>query len=93
MSMFFMFGKYTQDACKGISGGRTEEVKSIVKNCGGTVKEIYATLGEHDLVIIADLPTNADAVKCSIDITKMTGIGFTSAPAISAEEFDAACGS
>ena len=55
MSMFFMFGKYTTEALKGISSARTEKVVELIKKQGGEVKSMYTVLGEHDLVFIVDL--------------------------------------
>jgi hypothetical protein len=39
-------------------------------------------------VLIADFPGVAEVMKVSIALNKLTGIAFTSFPAISIEEFD-----
>ena len=88
MSTFFMFGKYTQDALKKISPDRTRKAISTIQKFGGRVKSVYALLGDNDLVFIVNLPGPAQASMVSIALTKLTGISFTTSPAIPVEEFD-----
>lgn len=49
---------------------------------------MYALLGEIDLVFIVEFPEFAQAMKTSVEIAKQTGIIFTTAPALTIEEFD-----
>jgi uncharacterized protein with GYD domain len=88
MVTFFMFGKYSSEALKGISSKRTEGATSLVKKFGGQVKSIYSLLGEKDLVIIATFPGIGEAMKASVALSKLTGISFTTSPAVTVEEFD-----
>ena len=88
MATYFMFGTYSADAIKGISAERTKEAAAVVKKYGGEVKSGYALLGEHDLVLIVDLPDTEQAMKTSVALAKLTGIGFTTAPAVSVDAFD-----
>jgi hypothetical protein len=43
-------------------------------------------------VMIADLPDNARAMAASTALAKATGIAFTTAPAVTIEEFDKLAG-
>jgi uncharacterized protein with GYD domain len=88
MATYLMFGKYSPEALKGISAKRTAEAKSLIKKNGGELKAAYAVLGGVDLVMIVDLPDTARAMAASAALAKATGIGFTTAPAVSVEEFD-----
>ncbi len=88
MATFLMFGKYNAESVKGISKKRTQKVSEVTKKLGGKVLASYALLGCHDLVFIVDLPDTAKAMKASIDLAKSTGIGFTTSPAVTVEEFD-----
>jgi uncharacterized protein with GYD domain len=88
MAMFFFFGNYSLESAKGISAERTEKAGSLMKKFGGDVKSIYALMGEKDLVIIADFPGIGEAMKASLAITRLTGISFSTSPAISVEKFD-----
>ena len=88
MAKFLMLGKYSVEAIKGIAPERTKKVTDIITQAGGRVNAMYALLGNYDLAFIVDFSGVTEAIKASVAITKMTGIGFTSSPAISVEEFD-----
>lgn len=88
MMTFIMFGKYTMEGLKGMSAERTDNAVKVIEQCGGQVEGMFATLGEHDLVLILSFPSLEDAMKCSVVLTRMTGIAFTTAPAVSVEKFD-----
>jgi uncharacterized protein with GYD domain len=88
MATFLMFGKYSSEALKGISSKRTEEAASLIKKFGGEVKATYSLLGEKDLVIIVTFPGIEGAMKASVALSKMSGVSFTTSPAVTVEEFD-----
>ena len=88
MAKFLMLGRYSQEAIKGISAGRTKKGIEIIKKAGGKVNSILALLGKYDLALVVDFPGVKEAMKASVGLTKLTGIGFTTSPAISVEELD-----
>jgi len=88
MSTYLMFGEYPIDAVKSVSAKRTEQAKTLIEQNGGEYKGGYALLGEIDLVLIVDLPDTESAMKTSKDLSRKTGISFTTAPAVSVAEFD-----
>jgi len=88
MATYFMFGKYSAEGMKGISADRTKKAAALVKKYGGEVKSGYILLGKYDLVLIVDLPNTEQAIKTSVALAKLTGIAFSTAPAVSIEEFD-----
>ncbi len=88
MATFFMFGKYSAESMKEMSGERTEQAVDLIEKYGGHVNSIYALLGEHDLVIIANFPDVDQVMKTAVALNKMTGISFATTPAVPVEEFD-----
>ena len=88
MAIFFMYGKYSQEALKGISSDRTKKALDVIAKSEGKVNSMYALLGKYDIVLIVDFPAVAAVMKASIALNKLTGIAFTSFSAISMEEFD-----
>jgi uncharacterized protein with GYD domain len=88
MSTFFMFGRYSAESLEKVSVERTREVHQEIEKLGGTVKAIYALLGEYDLVLIVDLPRMAEAMQASITLKRLTDISFFTAAAMPVEEFD-----
>ena len=88
MSTFFMFGNYCDESLQTMSTDRTEKSVQLLQDMGGKVVAMYALLGEHDLVIIVDLPDIEQAIRASVALAKMSGIAFSTAPAITVAEFD-----
>ncbi len=88
MHTFLMFGKYSTNALKNASATRTRKAEHLIGRFRGRVRSMYAVLGEYDLVIIVDLPGVEEAVKVSAGLMELTGIAFTTVPAISVSEFD-----
>jgi len=83
-----MFGKYSSESIKGINAKRTEKAKAIIKKYSGELKSAYALMGEYDLVLIIDCRDIQDAIKTSIALNKLTGISFSTIPAVPVEQFD-----
>ncbi|MBG0859988.1 MAG: GYD domain-containing protein [Bacteroidales bacterium] len=88
MATYFLFGKYSAEAIKGISPGRTEKANKLIRKFGGKIEAIYALTGDKDLVIIAAFPNAEKAVMASVAVSKLTGIAFTTSEAIPVEKFD-----
>ena len=88
MATFFMFGKYSSEALKGMSAERTDRIVSLINKLGGEVNSMYALMGEKDLVFIVNFPGIEQAIKASVALGKSTGISFTTSQAVTVEEFD-----
>jgi len=85
---FIMMGKFSADAVKEISRERTVKANQIVQQCGGTIVCAYATLGETDMLVIAEFPSVGEAMKASVGLNKALGISFATRPALRIEDFD-----
>ncbi|HUS40389.1 MAG: GYD domain-containing protein [Pirellulales bacterium] len=92
MNTFFLLGRYSEKAIQMVSGQRTQEVREVIEKLGGKTREIYALLGEHDLVIIVEFERMTDAMKASMVLGRQTGISFSTAAAIPVDEFDKMAG-
>lgn len=88
MNTFFLFGNYTAKALDGIDAKRTKLAEEVIAGFGGKLRSVYALLGEHDLVMIVELPGVPEVVQASIALHKKTGIACTSAPAVPVADFD-----
>lgn len=88
MATFVMFGKYSSEGMKGISAERTQKANELLRKFGGEVSAAYALLGKIDLVFIADFPRKEQAMQASVALSKLTGIAFTTSPAVTIDEFD-----
>lgn len=83
-----MFGKYTAKAVEEISAERTEQAVGEIRKLGGEVKAMHVLLGEYDLIFCVALPGIDEAIKASVALSKLTGISFTTCPAVTVETFD-----
>ncbi len=83
-----MFGAYSSDALGEMNAQRTNKAADLIKKFEGEVKDIYALLGEIDVMLIVDFPGIEQAMKASVALSKMTGIAFTTSPAVTVEKFD-----
>jgi uncharacterized protein with GYD domain len=88
MATFIMQGRYTASALQEISAGRTDEALKLIKKNKGEVQLMYATLGSNDLLFVLDFPGLKEALKTSVALAKLTGIAFTTEPAIPVDQFD-----
>jgi uncharacterized protein with GYD domain len=88
MATFFMFGRYTTESIQKISAERTQQAVDEIRKMGGEVNAMHVLLGEYDLVICVKLASIDDAVKASVALARLTGIAFTTCPAIEVETFD-----
>ena len=88
MSTFFMLGKYSSESMKKMSAKRTEESNALIKKFGGQVVSMYALLGGYDLVLIVSFQGIEDVMKASVALGRLTGISFTTYPAVTVEQFD-----
>jgi uncharacterized protein with GYD domain len=88
MTTFLMFGTYTAAAEKKISSKRTKHANAVIKGLKGRVVAEYVMLGQPDLLLIVELPGINEVVKASVELSELTGISFTTEPAIHVAEFD-----
>ena len=88
MATFLMFGKYSSRALQEMSIQRTDKAVDLVRQFGGEVQAMYATLGQQDLVFVVSLPGTDEAMKASVALTKLTGISFDTMPAVTVQDFD-----
>jgi uncharacterized protein with GYD domain len=88
MTTFIMTGRYSAEAIKQISGKRTTKGIEIVQQCGGKSVAAYATMGETDVLVIAEFPSVSEAIKASVALNRALGISFSTVPALRVEDFD-----
>ena len=88
MSRYIMMGKYHEDSIKSANPNRTEKAGRLIHELGGEVIDIYALLGNFDLVVIVELENEKIAMKASLGLSALTGISFSTYPAVSISDFD-----
>ena len=96
MPKYLVTVSYSAEGAKGLrqDGGtkRRQVASHAVESVGGKVEAFYFCFGEHDAVIIADLPDAASAAAVSLAVSSTGAARLTTTPLITAEEMDHAAG-
>lgn len=65
---------------------RAEDFRALVDRQGGRVREVLWTLGEHDLVSVAEFPDEQTATATMLQITSLGNVRSRTLRAFDAEE-------
>jgi uncharacterized protein with GYD domain len=70
MATYILLGHFTEQGIRNVKDTtkRAEAVKELGKKAGATVKELYWTLGQYDVVAIFDAPDEAAATTLGLSI-------------------------
>jgi uncharacterized protein with GYD domain len=96
MPKFLWQVSYTAQGAKGLlsesASSRRKTVEGLVEGLGGSVEAWHYSFGEHDIVIIADLPNNTAAAALSLAVSASGAARITTTPLFDQAEMDAAAG-
>ena len=65
---------------------RAEDFSKLIRNSGGTVRELVWTVGEYDMVCIADFPDDESGVAALLQVGSAGNIRSSTLRAFSADE-------
>ena len=70
MSTYISLINYTEQGIRKIkeSPKRLNIVKKLAKKLGGELTDFYLTIGDHDLVVIYEMPDNESAAKFLLSV-------------------------
>jgi uncharacterized protein with GYD domain len=68
---------------------RAEDFSKLVENSGGRVRELLWTVGEYDLVCVADFPDDESGVAALLQVGSAGNVRSTTLRAFSADEMTA----
>lgn len=94
MAKYLVTVSYTADGAKGLrkDGGtkRRHVVKKALESLGGKLESFYFCLGEHDVIVIAELPNAIAAATLSLAITSTGSVRLATTPLLTPEDLDRA---
>jgi uncharacterized protein with GYD domain len=94
MPKYLIEASYTAEGLRGLqkdkASGRKQAVTKVVESLEGKVEAMYFALGEHDVVIIADLPDTASAAALSLSVSATGLVRTKSTALLTIEETDRA---
>ena len=68
MSHYIALINYTDKGMANIKDlpGRLDKARTLLRDMGGEFKQVYLTMGGHDMVVIYELPDDATAARFSL---------------------------
>jgi len=94
MAKFLIHASYSADGLKGLikdkASGRKSAVSKMLEGMGGKLDSMYYTFGDHDAVVIADVPDNVTAAAISIAVSAVGLARTSTVPLLTVEETDQA---
>ncbi len=78
MQTFISFASWTELGVREIKNSpqRLDSAKSLAKQFGGEILHVYLTMGECDLVIVAEFPDDNVAAQYLLHLTKGGAVRF-----------------
>jgi uncharacterized protein with GYD domain len=89
MSTYISMLRYTQQGISAIKNApaRIDAAKEAYRKAGGELKSIYLTLGQYDLVVIADMPNDEAVARMALALGAQGNIRSETMRAFSEAEF------
>jgi uncharacterized protein with GYD domain len=94
MPKYLFQATYSAEGVKGLEKdkavGRKAALSKAIESLGGKLEALYWAFGEHDWVLLADLPDNASATAFSLAVSGSGLLRVVTTTLVSAEETDSA---
>jgi uncharacterized protein with GYD domain len=94
MPKFMVTASYTAEGARGLikegGSGRRTAVQKLMEGMGGKVEAFYFAYGDHDALVIVDLPDAASGLALSLAVNASGFVRLSTVPLITPEEMDAA---
>ena len=89
MPTYISLLRYTQQGISNIKQGpsRLDAAKQAYKKAGGELKSFYLTMGQYDLVVIADLPDDNAIAKFALGLGAQGNVRSETMRAFTEAEF------
>ncbi len=88
MSTYIVLGSFTDQGIRAVKDTtkRAEDIRGIGKKVKVTVKEIYWTLGQYDVVLILEAPDEASVSAFSLSVCAIGNVRYQTLRAFPADE-------
>lgn len=89
MPTYITLANYTQQGIENVeeSPNRLDDVKSLIDSLGGELREFYLTMGEYDIVTVAEFPDDDAAAKALLAIGRAGAVSTKTLKAFEEDEF------
>ena len=88
MSTYIMLLDYTNQGIRNVkeSPKRADEARELAKRCGAEMKDVYLTIGSHDLVALIDAPGDEAIAKFALSVGALGNVRTTTLKAFPERE-------
>jgi uncharacterized protein with GYD domain len=88
MATYIVLGSLTDQGVRAVKDTtkRAEDIRGIGKKVGVTVKDVYWTLGQYDVVFIVEAPDEAAVTAFSLSVDALGNVRYQPLRAFSADE-------
>jgi uncharacterized protein with GYD domain len=88
MATFVVLTNFTDQGIRNVKEtvGRAEAFKEMAKKCGVTVKDMYWTLGQYDVIAICEAPNDEAATALSFSVCSRGNVRSETLRAFSFDE-------
>jgi uncharacterized protein with GYD domain len=94
MSKYLIQASYTAEGLRGLqkdkASGRREAVASALEALGGKLESMHYTLGEYDVIVVADVPDQSSITAFSVAVSASGLVRTKTTPLLTVEETDQA---
>ena len=89
MSTYIMLLDYTDQGIRNVreSPKRADAARDLAKRCGAEMKDVYLTIGSHDLVALIDAPSDEAIAKVALSIGALGNVRTTTLKAFPEREY------
>ncbi len=88
MATYVLLGSFTDQGIRNVQDTtkRAEAFRELAKKAGATVKDLYWTLGQYDVVTILEAPDAASVTALGLSVGALGNVRTQTLPAFSAAE-------
>lgn len=94
MSRYLVQATYSAEGLRGLqkekASGRQEVVRRAVQGLGGKLESMYYSLGEHDVILIVDVPDIIAGTALALAVSSSGLVRTRTTPLLTMEEADRA---
>ena len=88
MATYIVLGQFTDQGIRNVKDTpkRAEALKEMAKNSGASVKEVYWTLGQYDVVTVIEAPDDATLTGLLLSVGRLGNVRTQALRAFPADE-------
>ena len=88
MATYIVLGQFTDQGIRNVkdTGKRADALREMAKKAGATVKDVYWTLGQYDVVTVIDAPDDASLTALLLSVGALGNVRTQALRAFSADD-------